>query len=189
MFTFGLGSGCDKNLVRNVAKAGRGTSTIVEDGSTDLNGQVIRALSNAMEPSLKGAKYGFNTDLSTDEEVFRNQMVYATKLGSAADFNQLSFTFKTDTDPITQQKIDLTFSKVDFQKVEGPAAEAIFKMAVHNELQRGGKEESAEIALSLKHQVICDKTAIVGVLKQENKTTGEVQESTIKFGKAEAMPE
>ena len=65
VFTFGLGSGCDKNLVRNVAKAGRGTSTIVEDGSADLNGLVIRALSNAMEPSLKGAKFGWNGDLSS----------------------------------------------------------------------------------------------------------------------------
>ena len=38
VFTFGLGSGCDKNLVTKVAKAGRGTHTIVEDGSDELNG-------------------------------------------------------------------------------------------------------------------------------------------------------
>ena len=39
--------------------------------------------------------------------------------------------------------------------------------------------------MSLKHQVLCEETAIVGVMKQENKTTGEVQESTIKFGKSQ----
>lgn len=44
----------------NVAKVGRGSYTIVKDGATDLNGQVIRALTNAMEPSYKGAKWGFN---------------------------------------------------------------------------------------------------------------------------------
>jgi len=60
VFTFGLGSGCDENLVMNVAKVGRGSYTIVKDGATDLNGQVIRALTNAMEPSYKGAKWGFN---------------------------------------------------------------------------------------------------------------------------------
>jgi len=60
VFTFGLGSGCDKNLVAKVAQAGRGTHTIVEDGSADLNGQVVTALGLAMEPSLKGAKYGWN---------------------------------------------------------------------------------------------------------------------------------
>jgi len=38
-----------------VARAGRGSYTIVKDNATDLNGQVIRALTNAMEPSHKGA--------------------------------------------------------------------------------------------------------------------------------------
>ena len=54
VFTFGLGSGCDVDLVRQMAEAGRGTCSIVKDGAADLNGQVIRALQNAMEPSLKG---------------------------------------------------------------------------------------------------------------------------------------
>ena len=60
VFTFGLGSGCDKNLVTKVARAGRGTYTIVKDGGEDLNGQVIRALQNAMQPSLKDVQYGWN---------------------------------------------------------------------------------------------------------------------------------
>ena len=60
MFTFGLGSGCDFRLVTDVAKAGRGTSTYVEDGSANLNGLVIKALSLAMDPSLCDTRYGFN---------------------------------------------------------------------------------------------------------------------------------
>ena len=42
--------------------------------------------------------------------------------------------------------------------------------------------------LSLQYQVLCDHTAIVGVMKQTNKATGELQESEIKFGK-EALPD
>lgn len=38
VFTFGLGSGCDRGLVTKVARAGRGIHTIVEDGTADLNG-------------------------------------------------------------------------------------------------------------------------------------------------------
>lgn len=38
VFTFGLGSGCDTILVRRTAEGGRGTASIVADGSTDLNG-------------------------------------------------------------------------------------------------------------------------------------------------------
>lgn len=36
--------------------------------------------------------------------------------------------------------------------------------------------------MSLKYQVLCDQTAIVGVMKQENKSTGEVKQVDIKFG-------
>ena len=42
--------------------------------------------------------------------------------------------------------------------------------------------------MSLKYQVLCESTAIIGVCKQENKTSGEIQESTIEFGKS-AAPE
>ena len=35
----------------------------------------------------------------------------------------------------------------------------------------------------MKYQVLCDTTAIIGVMKQADKVTGELIESTIKFGK------
>ena len=64
VFSFGLGSGCDEYLVKNVAIAGRGTSTIVKDNDPNLSGLVIKALTCAVEPSLKNVSYGFNEDLS-----------------------------------------------------------------------------------------------------------------------------
>ena len=76
VFTFGLGSGCDKHLITRVARAGRGTHTIVKDGSNDLNGQVIHALGNAMEPSLKAAQFGWNGVPMETDEVFRNRLVF-----------------------------------------------------------------------------------------------------------------
>ena len=63
VFSFGLGSGCDKNLVEGSAQAGRGTSTIVKDNDPNLNGLVIKALASAMEPSFKDVEYGFNGQL------------------------------------------------------------------------------------------------------------------------------
>lgn len=84
-----------------MAKAGRGTHTIVKDGSADLNGQVIRALSNAMEPSLKGAQYGWNGEVKLGEEVYRNSLISAIKLCTVAEFEAISFYFKTEEDPET----------------------------------------------------------------------------------------
>ena len=49
------------------------------------------------------------------------------------------------------------------------------------------KQENSDdkIAISLKYQVLCKETAIVGVQKQTDSATGEMKESTIKFGKSE----
>jgi len=37
--------------------------------------------------------------------------------------------------------------------------------------------------LSKKFQVLCEETAIVGVMKQSDKVSGELQETEIKFGR------
>lgn len=42
--TFGIGSGCDRRLIEGVARAGRGSCSLVRDATEDLNGLVIRAL-------------------------------------------------------------------------------------------------------------------------------------------------
>lgn len=80
VFSFGLGSGCDEKLVKESANAGRGTSTIVGDNDPNLNGLVIKALLNAMEPSLCETHFGFNDDLTDAGEVFRNSLISETRL-------------------------------------------------------------------------------------------------------------
>ena len=86
VFSFGLGSGCDTFLVKNAALAGRGTSTIVGDNDPNLNGLVIKALSNAMEPSLCDTRYGFNDQLSDAKEIFRNSLISETRFLTSAEF-------------------------------------------------------------------------------------------------------
>ena len=39
-----------------------------------------------------------------------------------------------------------------------------------------------QVAVSLKYQVICEQTAMVGVVKQKDKSTGEMQSYTVKAG-------
>ena len=107
VFSFGLGDGCDKNLVKQSAKAGRGTSTIVEDNDPNLNGLVIRALATAMEPSMKNTRYGFNDrDFLPEDELYRNSLVFASEIFTAAEFENLKFFFKT-TASETNEELDL----------------------------------------------------------------------------------
>ena len=67
--------------------------------------------------------------------------------------------------------------------IEGPAGQALFKLAIFNMLEdkTSSTARDKKIAASLKYQVLCDDTAIIGVCSQENKATGEVEESNIKF--------
>ena len=177
MFSFGLGSGCDVRLVTEVARAGRGASTIVQDGAADLNGQVVRALSMAMEPSLCDTKYGFNGELSEDSELFRNSLCADAAIIDAALLDELKFTFSTK-EAESREALNLEFNRVDFSEVQGEAAQALFKMAAHRKIEKS-KDPAARKSLSVKYQVVCDDTAIVGVLKQTDKTSGELRESNI----------
>lgn len=119
MFSIGLGEGCDRELVTRVASAGRGTSTIVRDNDPNLNGLVIKALSNAMEVSLRDTSYGFNGDSTAkDIEVYRNTLIHDTRLMTIAEFDALKFHFKA-TEEKSKEILDLNFSKDDFRKVTG----------------------------------------------------------------------
>ena len=151
MFSFGLGEGCDRNLVTKVAEAGRGTSTIVRDNDPNLNGLVIRALSNAMEASLRDTSYGFNGNSTVKEsEVYRNTLIYDSRLMSAAEFDALKFNFKA-TEEQTKETLDLTFSKDDFREVTGQAAQMLFKMAVYGEIESDRTDETQKKAMSIEH--------------------------------------
>ena len=55
--SFGVGSDCSKKLVTEVAKAGRGTASFVDESSDDLKGKVITALKKASEPSFYDCKF------------------------------------------------------------------------------------------------------------------------------------
>ena len=58
----------------------------------------------------------------------------------------------------------------------------MMKMAAHSSIQNHANAETAKV-MSLKYQVLCDQTAIIGVLKQQDKATGEMQESIVNFSK------
>jgi hypothetical protein len=55
--SFGVGYGCSKYLVKEVAIAGRGSYSFVDEKSENLKGKVISALRKAAEPSLKNCLF------------------------------------------------------------------------------------------------------------------------------------
>ena len=59
--TFGIGNGCDADMVKKMAEKGRGSCSLVGDDVDNLNGLVVTALSRASEPSLAGCKLVFGS--------------------------------------------------------------------------------------------------------------------------------
>lgn len=73
-----------------------------------------------MEPSLKEAKYGWNGAEENNGEVFRNSLISSTKLCTAAEFEAISFYFKTSPEPMQSNKGFLgTMAKL-FRKAVNP---------------------------------------------------------------------
>ena len=89
--TFGIGSGCDKDLVQKIASAGRGASSLVEgDDTANLSKMVIRALARAQHPSMKDCSLKWGKSPTTHlGEIYRNEMVTDYKILSKANFDQM----------------------------------------------------------------------------------------------------
>jgi len=128
--TFGIGTGCDKHMVMETAKAGRGSHSLVMDNSSELNAKVINALAKAFEPSLRGCVMKFGSKTENLNEVFRNQKIFRSSIMSKAEFNDFKFNFESKLDPVTNEPISLVFDSSSFRKVEDSSlAKAIFKNA------------------------------------------------------------
>jgi len=66
----------------------------------------------------------------------------------------------------------VTYSAFDFVKVTGEAANGLFKQAALDKIHASEYDEAAQIATSIKYQILCDHTAMVGVIKQVDAATG-----------------
>ena len=139
-----------------------------------------------MDPSLSSVSYNWNGTENKVGEMFRNTQINLTSLMDQATFDRLTFNLTAKKDE-QAQPMNLNFTKDDFKEVSGQSGEALFKKAVYEDIEKSVSAQY-KINLSTKYQVLCEETAIIGVLKEENKATGELQESTIAFGK-DALPE
>jgi hypothetical protein len=73
--TFGIGSDCSKQLIREVAVAGRGSSNFAQDDSPELAGLVIDALKHSFEPSLFNCTFDWPSRRLQLNEIFRDHHV------------------------------------------------------------------------------------------------------------------
>ena len=89
----------------------------------------------------------------------------------------MKFEFSSQLDPVTKEPIDLKFDKNDFRKVEDKSfAQALFKSAANSMIKAfKDKPEGVRKALSIKYQVLSDETAMIGIIKQKDKASGDLK--------------
>ena len=177
VFSFGIGDGCDLNLVKNAAKEGRGSHKIVSgDEISTLKAQVIDALQQASEPALTGCTFSFGKDLTSElfqpsrvvdvGNLFRNQLSTFFTVIRESDFEKICCDFSCKFDPSTKSSSSQKFEASQFSEISGTH---LFKLAAQREFKAGDT-----LSLSLKYQVLSDATAFVGILKQTANSTEEI---------------
>lgn len=97
---------------------------------------------------------------------------------SKTDFEQVKVKFTAENDPLTNKPISLEFGREDFELSDMP----IFKMAAFEKIKTLSKDKSEQNKLSIKYQVLAPGTAMIGVLKNKKKATGDLVSSTIHMG-------
>ena len=98
---------------------------------------------------------------------------------SLEEFKKLKVTFSAQGWPKLNDKIKREFTNESFEMTD---VLPLFQMAAHEQLQK--LKGAQNVAMSVKYQVLSKETAMIGVVKQKKKATGEMLEYHIQMGKA-----
>lgn len=89
------------------------------------------------------------------------------------EFQKVKVKFQCEEDPLTKKPFDLEFGSENFSSCQI----GLFKLAANCMLHK--LDGQPNIDCSIKYQVLSKETAMVGVVKQKKKATGEMVEYTI----------
>ena len=100
---------------------------------------------------------------------------------SIAEFEEMKFYIK-GIEFDSGKEISNEYDKDSFTLVEGTQGESLIKLAVFEKLNKLDphnfqNKQLEQVELSLKYQVICKQTALIGVMKVRDKATGELIEA------------
>ena len=86
LHTFGIGGQCDKEMVINMAKQGRGSCSLI-DNIDKLKPLVIRSLKKATQPSLKNCQLKFGNKTIDYGEVFCGEVLQKSAIMTEDEFS------------------------------------------------------------------------------------------------------
>ena len=131
MFTFGVGSGCSRDLVIRSAKAGAGSYSFAENTDLmSLREKTISALQRAAEPALIGCSFSFMQEPKAAKDklalidpsrklelgqLFRNDLIREFTIMTEEQFTkELACTFECEYEPRIKGPSRQTFDRESF---------------------------------------------------------------------------
>ena len=150
-----------------------------------MRSKVIEVLQKTLQPSIKEFKSKFNCKIDAKDaiidirssniinthEIFRHQLYsefFILDKKTYEDCNNLSFEMSY-IDPFKGARVIIEVGKKDFNDI--PEGSTLTKIAAHYKIKELEMKGQSSFEVSIKHQVLAKKTAMVGVVK--NLTTKE----------------
>eukprot|EP00350_Pseudokeronopsis_sp_OXSARD2_P001541 CAMPEP_0170567852 /NCGR_PEP_ID=MMETSP0211-20121228/80748_1 /TAXON_ID=311385 /ORGANISM="Pseudokeronopsis sp., Strain OXSARD2" /LENGTH=136 /DNA_ID=CAMNT_0010889435 /DNA_START=442 /DNA_END=852 /DNA_ORIENTATION=- len=134
------------------------------------------ALQRSMSPALRNCKIESNCSsavLTSHRkdlgEIYRNELVNYSMIIGKPELDTMAIKFSSEQNTVSKEPMDLQFKLGDATKL--PDGEELFKVAVKKailfaEEDKGYRDFSSE---SIKYQVLYKSTAMVGIVKQDEK--------------------
>ena len=184
--SFGIGSGASVYLVKEIAKEGKGSSTLIADNDPHLKAKVIKALKKASKPAFTNISVDWmqnkhnvrmyspkapNVPYIYEEEPFH---FYAVLSESDLQDANMTLTFY-NTHEGTEETLVL---KVDSNCIRESSEGMEFQLAAKRcieQLAKDKAEDSEVVSLSVEYSVLSSKTAFFGKIKNRDKPTEEMK--------------
>ena len=186
--SFGIGSGASIFLVKEIAKEGKGSSTLVADNDPLLNAKVIKALKKASKPAFTNISVDWmenkhNVRLSYPKPpnvpyIYEEEPFHFYAILSENDLQESNFTLTFyDTLKGTEETLLL---KIDpSQIIESNEGQDFQMTAKHylEDLSRSKEkiDDSEIVSISVEYSVLNSKTAFFGKIKNSIKSTEEMK--------------
>eukprot|EP00002_Diphylleia_rotans_P014219 TRINITY_DN276_c0_g1_i2.p1 TRINITY_DN276_c0_g1~~TRINITY_DN276_c0_g1_i2.p1 ORF type:complete len:859 (-),score=169.72 TRINITY_DN276_c0_g1_i2:232-2808(-) len=176
VFTFGIGRDVSHELVRGLAKNGRGTAEFVVEGE-ELDSKVVRSLSQCTKSTLQNVRIDWGiipAVTSQSESLFlidgKRTTIYG--IGKTAELTgtsgKHSITITGDSNG-RKHSIPVTVDRDSKSNLSGSIVRIASSQRIR-ELESMSGDGSATVEatlLSLATQVLCSKTAFIGVSKSK----------------------
>ncbi|XP_065183199.1 von Willebrand factor A domain-containing protein 5A-like [Sycon ciliatum] len=196
VFTFGVGDGAATDLVRGVARAGRGEACFIRNGEP-IDEKVISQLSKSMEPTLEELDIDWGI-LQVKEQspakkdlapIFNNTpyIVFALLSKDSQHQGQVTLKGKMSKKAVTFT-VDVTpwtTSRTDCRILHSLAAKRVIRDL---EEKDGQSNKDIILALALRYEVVSSQTSFLAIEEREEMKEGVMTTVRVPLSPIKAMP-